>query len=193
MGTGPDAGWYDDGTGKQRWWDGSRWTTHYIDLGEPDIELRTDTGPPAMAQARAGWYDDGRGRQRWWDGARWTDAARFSGEERSLGGIVVDGRWIHFGSLSQPVAGATASQETGAELLKRGRLGKPSVARILYGPAGMVTPRLLTRSVNPHVTYILVEVAGQIWLAPVPAGQDAQARQFASWINTVSQHYLYRR
>ena len=57
----------------------------------------------------------------------------------------------------------------------------------------MVTPRLLTRSVNPQVTYILVEVAGQVWLAPVPAGQDAQARQFASWINTVSQHYLYRR
>ena len=102
MGTGPDAGWYDDGTGKQRWWDGSRWTTHYIDLGEPDIELRTDTGPPAMAQARAGWYDDGRGRQRWWDGARWTDAARFSGEEQSLGGIVVDGRWIHFGASVSP-------------------------------------------------------------------------------------------
>lgn len=22
------AGWYDDGTGTQRWWDGSHWTTH---------------------------------------------------------------------------------------------------------------------------------------------------------------------
>jgi len=22
----PEAGWYDDGSGKQRWWDGSQWT-----------------------------------------------------------------------------------------------------------------------------------------------------------------------
>ena len=34
MATQPDAGWYDDGTGKQRWWDGTRWTEHYIDLRE---------------------------------------------------------------------------------------------------------------------------------------------------------------
>ena len=25
MTTGPEAGWYDDGTGRQRWWDGARW------------------------------------------------------------------------------------------------------------------------------------------------------------------------
>ncbi|WP_341935906.1 SHOCT domain-containing protein [Microbacterium sp. LWO14-1.2] len=25
------AGWYDDGSGRQRWWDGSTWTTHYLD------------------------------------------------------------------------------------------------------------------------------------------------------------------
>ena len=23
------AGWYDDGTGRQRWWDGSAWTDHF--------------------------------------------------------------------------------------------------------------------------------------------------------------------
>ena len=26
------AGWYDDGSGRQRWWDGTQWTDHY----EPD-------------------------------------------------------------------------------------------------------------------------------------------------------------
>ena len=118
MTTGPEPGWYDDGHGKQRWWDGSGWTEHFIDLGERDIELRAGAAP---AGAAAGRYDDGRGRQRWWDGARWTDAARFSGTEDSFAGLVVDGRWIHFGALSQPVSGVTAaSVESGAELLRRG-------------------------------------------------------------------------
>jgi len=192
MATGPEAGWYDDGTGKQRWWDGSRWTEHYVDLGEPDVELRTDAGPPAVARAEPGWYDDGRGRNRWWDGTRWTDAARYSGEEQSFAGIVVDGRWIHFGAASQPVAGSHASHENGADLLRRGRLGKPAVSRTLFGPSGAITPRLLQRSVDGQGNYLLVEVAGRTWLAAVPAGQDPQARQFATWINTVSEHYLYR-
>lgn len=25
----PTAGWYDDGSGRQRWWDGIRWTDHF--------------------------------------------------------------------------------------------------------------------------------------------------------------------
>ena len=191
MATAAEAGWYDDGHGKQRWWDGTRWTEQYIDLRERDIELRADAAP-ASTVAGQGWYDDGRGRQRWWDGTRWTDAARFSGSEDSFSGIVVDGRWIHFGASSQPVAGAAASLENGTELLRRGRLGKPATARVLYGPSGMITPRLLPRSVDPHANYLLVEVAGQLWLAPVPRGQDSQARQFAAWINTSSEHYRYR-
>ena len=135
MATNAEAGWYDDGTGKQRWWDGSRWTEHFIDLHERDIELHTGSAP-ATAPATAGWYDDGQGRQRWWDGRRWTDALKYSGEEQSLAGIVVDGRWIHFGASSQPVAGAIASFVSGAELIKRGRLSKPAVARALFGPSG---------------------------------------------------------
>ena len=191
MSTQAEPGWYDDGTGKQRWWDGTRWTQHYVDLREPDLELHADA-VPAGAPSVAGWYDDGRGRQRWWDGARWTDAARFSGEEQSFAGVVVDGRWMHFGLSSQPVAGAQASHVTGAELLKRGRLAAPATTRALIGPAGPITPRLLKRAVDPASGYLLIEVAGQVWLATVPQGQDAAARRFATWINTVSQLYLYR-
>ena len=29
--TKPNAGWYDDGQGRQRWWDGSAWTEQYQD------------------------------------------------------------------------------------------------------------------------------------------------------------------
>lgn len=191
MSSGPEAGWYDDGHGKQRWWDGRRWTEHYVDLSERDVELHSGAAPSGRAAA-AGWYDDGRGRSRWWDGSRWTDAARFSGSEETFAGLVVDGRWIHFGASSQPVAGAVASLETGIDLLRRGRLGKPATARVLYGASGLITPRLLQRSVHPGAGYVLVEVAGQVWLAPVPAGEDSRARQFAAWINTVSEHYRYR-
>ncbi|WP_347344675.1 DUF2510 domain-containing protein [Microbacterium sp.] len=190
MTTGPEAGWYDDGTGRQRWWDGARWTEHYVDLRERDVELHSDAVPGAPTAP--GWYDDGRGRQRWWDGARWADAVRYSGEERSLAGIVVDGRWIHFGALSQPIGGAAASYESGAELVKRGRLSAPAAAHTLFGPTGAITPRLLKRAVDPRAAFLLVEVAGQTWLAPVGAGQEQQARSFAGWIDTVSEHYRYR-
>lgn len=187
-----EPGWYDDGTGKQRWWDGSRWTEHYIDLGERDIELHVEAPPTVNNPAEPGWYDDGRGRRRWWDGRSWTNAAKFSGDEQSLAGIVVDGRWIHFGASSQPIAGARASYVAGAELIKRGQLARPATARTLYGPWGLITPRLLKRSIDGQSTYLVVEVAGQVWLAAVAAGQDAAARQFVTWINNASEHYRYR-
>lgn len=53
------AGWYDDGSGQLRWWDGQEWTEHYY------------TASPRVA-APAGWYDDGSGQLRWWDGQDWT-------------------------------------------------------------------------------------------------------------------------
>lgn len=188
-----EAGWYDDGTGKQRWWDGARWSEHYVDLAERDLELHTDATAPSIGTTTApGWYDDGRGRERWWDGSRWTDAARFSGQERSLAGMVVDGRWIHFGMQSLPAAGAHASVESGAELLRRGRLERPAVARVLHGPRGVITPHQLKRSVDPAATHIVVEVAGQVWLTYVATGQDAEARAFAAWITSVGDHYRYR-
>jgi Protein of unknown function (DUF2510)/Domain of unknown function (DUF4177) len=31
------AGWYDDGTGRQRWWDGSDWTDRYQDAESSEV------------------------------------------------------------------------------------------------------------------------------------------------------------
>jgi hypothetical protein len=156
--SGPEAGWYDDGHGKQRWWDGAAWTEHFIDLGERDTSLHS-SGP-----------DD-------------PDA---------FAGVIVDGRSIRFGALVQPIAEAAASIDTGAELLRRGRLGRPATARVLYGPAGLITPRLLPRAVVPAMTYLLVEVGGHVWLAPVSPDHEHRARQFAAWINASAEHYRYR-
>lgn len=60
------AGWYDDGSGRLRWWDGQMWTEHYY------------AASPRVA-APAGWYDDGSGQQRWWDGQDWT--AHYQGSQ----------------------------------------------------------------------------------------------------------------
>ena len=54
-------GWYDDGSGAQRWWNGKAWT----EMLKPTI-----SGPVLPPP---GWYDDGSGTQRWWDGNAWTE------------------------------------------------------------------------------------------------------------------------
>lgn len=35
----PQAGWYDDGTGRQRWWDGSQWTDQYQEDAQAAAEM----------------------------------------------------------------------------------------------------------------------------------------------------------
>lgn len=42
----PAAGWYDDGSGRQRWWDGSSWTDRY-DGAEASVAVADD--PPAAS------------------------------------------------------------------------------------------------------------------------------------------------
>ncbi|NLP82793.1 DUF2510 domain-containing protein [Microbacterium sp. CFH 90308] len=191
MTTHADPGWYDDGTGKQRWWDGTRWTEEYIDLREHDIELHRDAAPAAGAAA-AGWYDDQRGRLRWWDGRQWTTAVRYSGEEQEFADVIIDGRWIHFGESSQPVAGAQASVETGDALLRRPAFTRSAVDRRLVGRAGAITPRTLNRIIQRPLLYLVITGTEQVWVTTVPQRQDAPARRFASWVNTSAEHYRYR-
>lgn len=43
------AGWYDDGTGRQRWFDGSEWGS-YADDGELVSRATPDTSPPLIVR-----------------------------------------------------------------------------------------------------------------------------------------------
>jgi hypothetical protein len=139
-----EPGWYDDGTGAMRWWDGSRWTEHYADFGF-GVELRT--GPaPASSPTAAGWYDDGRGRMRWWDGRRWTAQSRFSGGEQSYAGVVVDGRWIHLGELSQPIAGVVAVVDSLERIGKRPGFSRAAHAKALFDPTRASPESSISRS-----------------------------------------------
>lgn len=153
------GGWYDDGHGKQRWWDGLKWTEHFVDLTEHDVQLRE------------------------------ADSA---GTADSFGGIVVDVRTIRFGPLAEQIAGARAEVAGGADLLRSGRLGTASRARVLVGPGGVITPRLLPRAVDPAALYLVIDVQGKVWIVPVPPGHDVEAGRFATWVNASSEHYRYR-
>jgi hypothetical protein len=191
MATQPAPGWYDDGSGKQRWWDGTHWTGQYIDLRERDTELRTDAGPAASGSAHAGWYDDRRGRTRWWDGRRWTSEVRYSGQEQDFAGVVIDGRWIHFGDLSQPVSEVAASADSGDALLQRPEFTKAATERRMFGPAGAITPRNLNRAINRAAPHLVI-AGSQVWVAPFPLARDAEARRFITWVNSSADHYRYR-
>ncbi|WP_312172113.1 DUF2510 domain-containing protein, partial [Microbacterium sp.] len=49
------AGWYDDGSGRQRWWDGEQWTEHVAPVVEtPATETSTPASPaPETAASEA--------------------------------------------------------------------------------------------------------------------------------------------
>ncbi|WP_235008325.1 DUF2510 domain-containing protein [Microbacterium timonense] len=191
MATQPAPGWYDDGTGKQRWWDGERWTPQYIDLREGDVQLRTDAGPPASGPAQPGWYDDQRGRTRWWDGHRWTREVRYSGQEQEFAGVVIDGRWIHFGDLSLPVGEVEASVDSGDALLRRPSFTRAAVERRMIGTGGPITPHTLHRAIDRARPHLVVASPSQVWVAPFPAARETEARRFAAWVGTSAQHYRY--
>jgi hypothetical protein len=61
------AGWYDDGLGNSRWWDGRLWTNHV-----ERVMVEAAVPPSNQPSASPGWYDDGSGRQRWWNGRHWA-------------------------------------------------------------------------------------------------------------------------
>jgi predicted NUDIX family NTP pyrophosphohydrolase len=55
-----EPGWYDDGTGKQRWWDGARWSEEYADFSSPQVELRSGAEPTGTTDEYGGIVVDGR-------------------------------------------------------------------------------------------------------------------------------------
>ncbi|MCS3443561.1 DUF2510 domain-containing protein [Microbacterium phyllosphaerae] len=49
------AGWYDDGSGRQRWWDGTQWTEHFAPIAEPAApETPVDAEAPAATVEASG-------------------------------------------------------------------------------------------------------------------------------------------
>ncbi|MFH8249224.1 DUF2510 domain-containing protein [Microbacterium sp. B2969] len=55
-----EPGWYDDGTGVQRWWDGVRWTEHYADLSTARVELHAGANSPGSPDEFGGIVVDAR-------------------------------------------------------------------------------------------------------------------------------------
>lgn len=48
------AGWYDDGSGRQRWWDGGQWTDHYAPQGADETAPGEDSAASAGTVAGPG-------------------------------------------------------------------------------------------------------------------------------------------
>lgn len=61
------AGWYDDGSGRQRWWDGTQWTEHFAPAAEPaaaetesaasETEAVTTEADTSFSDSAAAGYD----------------------------------------------------------------------------------------------------------------------------------------
>ena len=64
------AGWYDDGQGRQRWWDGSQWTDSYQPPAQPAASTPTSAAPyraaPAFSTQPAGSPPPGSTAKNFW-------------------------------------------------------------------------------------------------------------------------------
>jgi hypothetical protein len=68
------AGWYDDGHGRKRWWDGAQWTDRFQDQEQLPVTVAAEvvTTPVEVATVPPGWYPNASGAKEWWDGTKWT-------------------------------------------------------------------------------------------------------------------------
>ena len=156
------AGWYDDGTGHERWWNGDRWADHMP----------------------AGWYNDSRGRRRWWDGTELV--TKPDGE---FFGLLVHKGLIAYGGQTQPVAGVQVVVETAGELYARSSVGRTAVGGVLFGPAGLIVGAMFKKKQDLRELYMLVDGPEYAWAIAVSPRLGMQARQFAAWTMSMSKHY----
>jgi hypothetical protein len=70
-------GWYQDPSepGRQRYFDGARWTDNYYYATTSSPMYSAPPADPALGQSRPGWYPDPQvqARRRYWDGQQWTN------------------------------------------------------------------------------------------------------------------------
>lgn len=78
----PAPGWYDEGQGTARWWNGTRWTIYSCSVREA-LARENAEGVSSQASQRheltspAGWYPTAtQGLLAYWDGKRWTGQTR---------------------------------------------------------------------------------------------------------------------
>lgn len=50
------AGWYDDGSGRQRWWDGTQWTEHFADQQVAASATVASTAASVSSQPKIGFF-----------------------------------------------------------------------------------------------------------------------------------------
>ncbi|MFG6491121.1 DUF2510 domain-containing protein [Microbacterium sp. P03] len=186
-----EAGWYDDGTGRHRWWDGTRWTDQFVDFTDPEVVLHTDSRPLGPTTGTSGWFDDGRGRSRFFDGRQWTSQTRFSPEARECAGIVVDGRWIHCGEASLPVKDVVAALSPVDAIRRRPALRDAVIRKSLLGPGGTLSGRAFGR-LDGRIPAVSIEGPQQLWVSPVRPRDEAAASAFVVWANASAEHYRYR-
>jgi hypothetical protein len=104
----PSAGYYDDGSGQQRYWDGQQWSgaanaavAGEVPTAADPPRARTDS-ESSSAATHAGWYQDATNpsQMRWWDGTAWTDDRYPSVAQPP-------------GSIAPPVQGGQAASRNG--------------------------------------------------------------------------------
>ncbi len=85
FGRDPAPGWYNEGRGNARWWNGTRWTVHVCSVQEAlarEPVPPVAAPPPSTAQVAtpAGWYPTStQGVLAYWDGRAWTDQIKMDG------------------------------------------------------------------------------------------------------------------